>query len=143
MASISKSYLCKQYTIFKLDQKMRIEANVPPVTVEGTSVLYNEWVINIGDGLNGKETIVDAIYSDLEARYMEAGYFRDRAILTPINEDVDSINIEVLKRSSGKYKTYRSFDSICKSSVYYESQESMYPTDLNSLKFSGIPKHEL
>lgn len=128
MSSISKSYLWKQCKVFKLDQNMRIEANVPPVTVGGISIPYMEWIIKVGDGTaesvsmddsgeanlieipkellldpgdDGKKTIIDKIYSELEARHMEPNYFRDRAILTPINEDVDSINTEVLRRSTG------------------------------------------
>ncbi|KAK1382164.1 hypothetical protein POM88_019899 [Heracleum sosnowskyi] len=98
--------------------------------------------MNSGD--DGKKVIIDALYSELLSKHDEPGYFRDRAILTPINADVDIINTEVLKLSPGKCKVYRSYDSICKSSINYEAHENMYPIEfLNSLKFAGVPNHEL
>ncbi|KAK1369283.1 hypothetical protein POM88_035375 [Heracleum sosnowskyi] len=140
--------------------------NAPPVTVGGNSIPYNEWVIKVGDGTvqtiktndssesnlieippelrvdsgeDGKQAIINILYSDLYTRHNDPNFFRDRVILTPLNEDVDAINAEVLKLTPGECKTYRSYDSICKSSVNYESQENMYPIEfLNSLKFSGL-----
>ncbi|KAK1393282.1 ATP-dependent DNA helicase [Heracleum sosnowskyi] len=139
--------------------------------VEGIPISYSEWVINVGDGKvakipidgysdsdfieippelrvdsgeDGKQAIINKLYSDLLARHIDPNYFRDRVILAPLNEDVDVINTEVLKLSPGQCRVYRSYDSICNSSVNYESQESIYPIEfLNSLKFGGIPNHVL
>ncbi|KAK1372319.1 hypothetical protein POM88_028512 [Heracleum sosnowskyi] len=119
---------------------MRIESGVPPVTISGQKIPYADWVIGVGDGhvptfasmegnepcwieippeLNlcpendGKKVIVDTIYAHMCESSTEADYFRDRAILTPLNEDVDAINKEVLKRFTGESRVYRSVDSIC------------------------------
>ncbi|KAK1367292.1 hypothetical protein POM88_042853 [Heracleum sosnowskyi] len=128
MASINKSYLWDDCKVFKLDKNMRIESGVPPVTISGQKIPYADWVIGVGDGhvptfasmegnepcwieippeLNlcpendGKKVIVDTIYAHMCESSTEADYFRDRAILTPLNEDVDAINKEVLKRFTG------------------------------------------
>ncbi|KAL8124324.1 hypothetical protein AgCh_012103 [Apium graveolens] len=89
---------------------------------------YNEWVIKVGDGTigtelrkdssksnlieippklrvhpgpDGKQAIINTLYSDIRQVKNDPNYFRDRVILTPLNEDVDAINIEVLKLSPG------------------------------------------
>ncbi|KAK1353856.1 hypothetical protein POM88_052221 [Heracleum sosnowskyi] len=150
---------------------MRIESGVPPITVSGQKISYADWVISVGDGKvhtvssvdegescwteipselfldpkdDGKRVINETIYFDLCKKGKEPSYFRDRAILTPLNEDVDAINKDVLNQWPGESKVYLSSDSICKGSVNYESQESMYPLELlNSMRFAGIPNHEL
>ncbi|KAK3014353.1 hypothetical protein RJ639_009075 [Escallonia herrerae] len=91
----------------------------------------------------GKD-IVKATYSELPTKYKEGRYLRERAILTPKNEDVEKINSHILSSIPGKAKTYKSSDTICKASANSEEQDLLYPAEfLNSLKFSGIPNHEL
>lgn len=104
---------------------MRIESGVPPITISGQKISYAEWVISVGDGKahtvssvdegescwieipselfldpndDGKKVINDKIYFDLRNKGKEPGYFRDRAILTPLNENVDAINKDVLNQ---------------------------------------------
>ncbi|KAL8101723.1 hypothetical protein AgCh_033569 [Apium graveolens] len=90
------------------------------------------------------EAIVDEIYADLNQNHGSLEYMRDRAILTPLNEYVDKINREVLDRLPGPSKVYKSSDTICKSTSSNASDEVLYPPEyLNSLKFSGVPNHEL
>ncbi|KAK1385551.1 ATP-dependent DNA helicase [Heracleum sosnowskyi] len=150
MASINNLYLWEDCVVFKLDQNMKIEIGAPPVTISGEKISYADWVINVGDGKaqtvsstddgdscwlqippeifldpkdDGKKVVIDDIYSELCEKGKEPNYFRDRAILTPLNEDVDAINKDVLDRWPGNSKVYFSSDSICKGSVNYESQE--------------------
>ncbi|KAK1370445.1 hypothetical protein POM88_036537 [Heracleum sosnowskyi] len=83
------------------------------------------------------EAIVNEIYKDLQGRHGDVEYLRDRAILTPLNEDVENVNVTVLKRLPGEFKTYKSCDTICKASSTSEADEVLYPPEyLNSLKFS-------
>lgn len=42
-----------------------------------------------------KKVVKDAIYSELCEKGKEPSYFRDHAILNPLNEDVDAINEDV------------------------------------------------
>ncbi|KAK1365937.1 ATP-dependent DNA helicase [Heracleum sosnowskyi] len=50
----------------------------------------------------------------------------------------------VLQRLPGDFKEYESCGSICKGSSTSEADEVLYPPEfLNSLKFSGMPNHEI
>lgn len=90
------------------------------------------------------KAIVDEIYADLQHKHGCLEYLRDRAILTPLNEYVDKINREVLDRLPGTSTIYKSSDSICKGSYSNTAEDVLYPPEyLNSLKFSGVPNHEL
>jgi hypothetical protein len=67
---------------------------------------------------------------------------QERAILCPRNEIVQEINDYIMDMISGEETTYRSCDSVCDASIYGTNE--MYPTEfLNTLKFPGIPDHEL
>ncbi|XP_074356297.1 uncharacterized protein LOC141695998 [Apium graveolens] len=143
MASVNKSYLWDDCIVFKLEKNMCIESGVPAVTIFGQKKPYADWVVGVGDGNvpsvasvegsepcwaeippelhldpedDGKRVIIDTVYAELCDSPKNSDYYRDRAILTPLNEDVDLINKEVIKR----FKEY-----------------------LNSFKIGGIPNHEL
>jgi ATP-dependent DNA helicase PIF1 len=100
-----------------------------------------------GDTIN---SLVDEVYSDL-------GHFTDsqsrnehiiqRAILTPLNEDVDSINTAIMNQfdlttpndTPAQRRTYHNADSVVQG-----EQRGVYPTEfLNSLSMSGVPPHTL
>lgn len=90
------------------------------------------------------DAMVTEVYADLHERHGDIEYLRDRAILTPLNEFVESVNNHVLQRLPGDFKTYKSCDSICKASSNSGGDEVLYPPEyLNSLKFSGVPNHEI
>jgi len=96
------------------------------------------------------DSLVDEVYGDL-------GCFTDsqsrnehiiqRAILTPLNEDVDSINIAIMNRfnfttldgTPAQRRTYHNVDSVVQG-----EQRGVYPTEfLNSLSMLGVPPHTL
>jgi ATP-dependent DNA helicase PIF1 len=74
-------------------------------------------------------------------------YIIERAILTPLNEDVDALN----KLINDKYAFTKHDGSPAQHRVYYNAnsvvhgeQHGIYPTEfLNTLSFSGVPPHEL
>jgi ATP-dependent DNA helicase PIF1 len=74
-------------------------------------------------------------------------YIIERAILTPLNEDVDALN----KLINDKYAFINHDGSPAQHRVYYNAdsivhgdQHGIYPTEfLNTLSFSGVPPHEL
>ncbi|KAK1389293.1 ATP-dependent DNA helicase [Heracleum sosnowskyi] len=159
------------YKILPLLENMRVEANVPPVTVDGKVMPFKDWMLAIGNGVaqtyaldddieptlikipkemqvtySGEpiKAIADEIYGGLHDNIGNIEYLWGRAILTPLNEYVDKINREVLERLLGNSKLYKSCDTIYKSSSTYGTNEVLYPSDyLNTLKFSGMPNHEL
>ncbi|XP_074355096.1 uncharacterized protein LOC141693803 [Apium graveolens] len=170
-ASISKSELWYYCKVFTLRENMRIERNVPTVTVRGDEVQFRDWVLALGDGLeetitigddlepswvslpeevcvnysgDAVKAIVNEIYKDLHEKYGDVEYLRSRAILTPLNEHVENVNVTVLQRLPREFKVYKSCDSICKGLSTSESDKILYPPEyLNSLKFSGMPNHEI
>ena len=90
------------------------------------------------------ESIVSSIYDNFHSNYQDHVYLRQRAIVTPYNEIVDSINSYVLDSLPGILKTYFSTDYISKGPDQMADQELLYPIEfLNSLRFPGIPDHEL
>jgi hypothetical protein len=93
---------------------------------------------------------VDEVYGDL-GRFIDSQSHNEhiiqRAILTPLNEDVDSINTTIMNRFDltthdgppAQRHTYHSADSVVQG-----EQTGVYPTKfLNSLSMSGVPRHTL
>jgi ATP-dependent DNA helicase PIF1 len=96
------------------------------------------------------DSLVDEVYGDL-------GCFTDsqsrnehiiqRAILTPLNKDVDSINTAIMNRfdlttPNGTPTQRRTYHSA--KSVVQGEQRGVYPTEfLNSLSMSRVPPHTL
>ena len=94
-------------------------------------------------------TLIDSIYGDLNNIWDwddRAQYIMERGILTPLNEDVDAINIEIsstfLKNNDGSSITIQKYFSA--DSILEHERNAMYPTEyLNKLNLSGIPPHSL
>jgi len=76
-----------------------------------------------------------------------SAYIIERAIFTPLNEDVDALN----KLINDKYAFTKHDGSPAQHRVYYSAdfvvhgeQHGIYPIEfLNTLSFSGVPPHEL
>ncbi|WOG89434.1 hypothetical protein DCAR_0208672 [Daucus carota subsp. sativus] len=121
--------------------RQELELCQPPYKITYTIIPFQVQVTYSGDPV---KAIVDHIYKDLDEGHGSLEYLRDRAILTPLNEYVDKINREVLERLPNSSRVYKSSDTICKGSSTNEGDEILYPAEyLNSLKFSGVPNHEL
>ncbi|KAI9193846.1 hypothetical protein LWI28_000636 [Acer negundo] len=160
-ASINKSPIWKSCQVLVLIENMRIK----------DSTSFTEWVLALGDGnlptvsLDSEEdscwiiipddllipnfadpvtSIVSSTYPDLINKYKNPEYLRNRGILTLTNQIVDEINSYVLNVILGEITTYLSSDSIRKASGKVFDQDMMFPVEfLNSLKFPGLPNHEL
>ncbi|KAH9557258.1 hypothetical protein CY35_07G076300 [Sphagnum magellanicum] len=96
------------------------------------------------------DSLVDEVYGDL-GRFIDSKsrneHIIQRAILTPLNEDVDSINTAIMNRFDlttpdgppAQHRTYYSADSVVQG-----EQRGVYPIEfLNSLNMSGVPPHTL
>lgn len=74
-----------------------------------------------------------------------ADHIIERAILTPLNQHVDALNMQMMDWMStfdggADQREYLSADGV----VGDEGHAGMYPTEfLNSLSFSGVPPHKL
>ena len=49
-ACICKSHLWQYCEVYRLEENMRLERNVPPITVDGREVAFQEWVLRLGNG---------------------------------------------------------------------------------------------
>jgi ATP-dependent DNA helicase PIF1 len=94
--------------------------------------------------------LIQEIYGDFQQMHVfdeRSDYIVERAILTPLNADVDEINKFmhdnfVLTNPDGSLadrRVYKSADSVSD-----PEHVALYPTEfLNSLNMSGVPPHEL
>jgi hypothetical protein len=89
-----------------------------------------------------KETNVNSMHPNMLSNHRERTFLQERAILCPRNEIVKEINEYIMEKLNGEEMTYRSCDSVCSASI--DGTNELYPTQfLNTLKFPGIPDHEL
>ncbi|KAJ1273706.1 hypothetical protein BS78_05G005300 [Paspalum vaginatum] len=165
-ASIKRSYLWKHFEVFSLTKNMRLKSMSNDTAEQQEVKEFAEWIINIGDGKSAsdegdewvqiptdlllqkgndpKGAIVESTYPNLLSNYKEAKFLEERAILCPRNETVDEINEYIMSQIEGDEVIYRSSDTVRKETTNSGSMDQMYPTEfLNSLKFPGIPNHEL
>ncbi len=93
-------------------------------------------------------TLIERIYgsiNDVQNHEDRTKYIMERAILTPLNEDVDAINnkitTNVVRQIDGSLITTRKYHSA--DIILEHDRNSMYPTEyLNKLNLSGIvPPH--
>ncbi|XP_075088445.1 uncharacterized protein LOC107780595 [Nicotiana tabacum] len=165
-ASLNSSYLWPFFTIYELKQNMRLYSGRVSDSEAAKISTFDKWLQQIGDGsfyddIN-KEliklppnvcikpsndpigSIVEAVYPSLLQKYNDPTYLKERAILTPKNEMVHELNDTIIKILPGEGRTYFSSDNVCKASVNTNDEDLLYPTEfLNSLRFSGIPNHDV
>jgi ATP-dependent DNA helicase PIF1 len=122
-----------------------IEQVFPEVGEE--AVLIPEDMCYQGDTI---DSLVDEVYGDLgrfTASKSRNEHIIQRAILTPLNEDVDNINTAIMNRFDlttldgppAQRRTYQSANSVVQG-----EQRGVYPTKfLNSLSMSGVPPYIL
>uniref|UniRef100_A0A182FWW3 ATP-dependent DNA helicase n=1 Tax=Anopheles albimanus TaxID=7167 RepID=A0A182FWW3_ANOAL len=87
------------------------------------------------------QSLIDRVYPNVGQHYRLADFFKDRAILSPLNVDVTAVNNSVLERIPEREVEYRSIDTL----VNPEEQDTLQlPTEyLNAQHISGIPVHRL
>nr|GEW84028.1 ATP-dependent DNA helicase PIF1-like [Tanacetum cinerariifolium] len=90
------------------------------------------------------EQIVIETYPNFIERQHDDDYLKERAILTPINDDVDKINAYMFNKLAGQSITYNNADEVCKASTKNLKQQHLFPTEfLNTMNFLGMPPHAL
>ncbi|XP_040151861.1 uncharacterized protein LOC120893811 [Anopheles arabiensis] len=90
---------------------------------------------------NDLNTLIDKIYPDMQRHFQHPSFFSDRAILSPLNVDVASVNNLVLDRIPGPEQEYRSVDTLVNPE---EHEHLQLPSEyLNTLNVSVIPVHRL
>nr|XP_043614567.1 ATP-dependent DNA helicase PIF1-like [Erigeron canadensis] len=170
-ACINKSELWKQCQMFTLTRSMRVNELTTSGDIDTRKQQFNKWVLDVGDGAvpakakpgedeptwikipqnfiidyttSPIDEIISETFPDFLERQDDEEYLRERAILTPKNDDADEINETMLNKLNRPGKTYKSSDEVCKASTDSTEQESLYPVEfLNTLTFPGMPPHEL
>ncbi|CAA0824366.1 PIF1 helicase, partial [Striga hermonthica] len=165
-AAINSSKLWNDCIVLRLTRNMRIRSL-------GGGDEYNElrnfseWLANIGDGTVGGAndgsadidipddfllhsqgdpigTIVESTYPMFRSAGDDLSYLKDRAILAPTLDVVESINEYMSSLNSSEGRTYLSSDTPCKSDAGYDSLQDLHtPEFLNRIKCSGLPNHKL
>ncbi|KAH7665744.1 DNA helicase protein [Dioscorea alata] len=114
-ATITQSQLWKECKVLKLNTNMRLHRNNLDEESRDQLREFAEWLLQIGD-----------------------------AIVTPYNETVDILNETISNEIEADEQKYLSSDYISKASTSADANAPLYTTEfLNTLKFTGIPNHEL
>ncbi|XP_071704021.1 uncharacterized protein [Rutidosis leptorrhynchoides] len=170
-ACINRSDLWNHCQLHRLSRIMRVNEYTVDGRVDARKREFNKWVLEIGDGKvpalcqDGEdeptwinipeefivksekppiEAIVDTVFPDFIQRHRDEDYLRERAILTPRNDDADQINKHMFKKLESQTMTFQSSDEICKGSTDALDQQQSYPVEfLNKLNFPGVPPHKL
>ncbi|GJU15982.1 ATP-dependent DNA helicase PIF1-like protein [Tanacetum coccineum] len=139
-ACINRSVLWKHCKVFTLTRSMRVNEYYANGEIDTRKQDFNQWVLAVGNGnllvkmkdgedeptwieilekflinsLNSPiEQIVAETYPNFIERQRDDAYLRERAILTPRNDDADAINAYMFDKLEGESVTYNSADEIC------------------------------
>ncbi|KAJ9557686.1 hypothetical protein OSB04_012300 [Centaurea solstitialis] len=165
-ASLNSSYLWPFFKVYELNQNMRLTAKDISESEAKKIEAFDNWMLQIGDGSfydhpdrellqiprdicleqseSPMKSMIDVVYPSLLDNHKRPSYLTERAILTPKNDMVQELNEVIMDIIPGEGRTYLSSDNVCKGSIHSNDEDLLYPTEfLNSLKFSGIPNHDI
>ncbi|GJY00786.1 ATP-dependent DNA helicase PIF1-like protein [Tanacetum coccineum] len=137
---INRYALWRFYQVFTLTRSMRVNEYSANREVDYSKKEFNKWILDVGDGTQ----IIKETYPDFKNRRNDSVYLKECAILTPRNDDADTINAHMFDKLPGTTMTYNSADEVCKGSTDILEQQHLYPTEfLNTLNFPRMPPHAL
>lgn len=83
--------------------------------------------------------LIENVYSNLSQNFNNYNWLSERVILTPKNENVNKLNLQIQLKVPGYIKKYKSIDKIMDDNLVVN-----YPTEfLNSLNPPGLAEHLL
>ncbi|XP_076049334.1 ATP-dependent DNA helicase Pif1-like [Oratosquilla oratoria] len=91
---------------------------------------------NFGISVKTREELVNKVYDDIENNNLNASYFEKRAIISPTNDDVDSINSMIYEKSEEEV-VYNSVDTAT------ENDTDIQTSVFNALTSPSLPLHQL
>ncbi|XP_010686096.1 uncharacterized protein LOC104900380 [Beta vulgaris subsp. vulgaris] len=150
-ASLVSSALWSTFTRFSLTENMRARedqafseflldlGNGSLQTAEVASIrIPPQIVLPFDANPNCVDELVKSVFPEISVGPFPDNFFTDRAVLTPMNEDVDGVNNDLIAKFPGESVVYKSFDMILDDAC------NMYPTEfLNTLCPGGMSPHEL
>ncbi|XP_036343268.1 ATP-dependent DNA helicase PIF1-like [Rhagoletis pomonella] len=121
----------------ELFAKALLKIGIGKMTDNNSNVDINE---SLCVPVKSLEELLEKVYPDISnLRGMTLDWFKERAILTPTNDECNVINNMVQYKFDAPNKTYYSVDT-----VLDQEQVVHFPTEfLNSLNPSGAPPHKL
>ncbi|KAH9547373.1 hypothetical protein CY35_11G030800 [Sphagnum magellanicum] len=157
-AALNRSSIWQHVRVFKLYTNMRMQRLLAQgdayAQVDATRLqAFADYLQRVGEGVERVYPSVDLIkevygaLSSIVEYAARSAYIIERAILTPLNENVDALNKLINDTyaftkhdgSPAQHRVYYSADS-----VMHGDQHGIYPTEfLNTLNFPGVPPHEL
>ena len=171
-ASIKTSPYFQQATILKLVRNERLRRHIQKNQMTNKSQQklqkFDKWINDIGHDKVAKQTNIHGLAIKLESSYVvqcpdlqafinqiyfdmneqnDVNYFKNRCMLTTLNENVTKINQlclnnfeqKINENSTYQVKIYESEDS-----VGLDDVEAMFSKEwLNEQEFNGVPRHKL
>ncbi|XP_010490304.1 PREDICTED: uncharacterized protein LOC104768062 [Camelina sativa] len=164
-SSLNSSSLWNHCKVLRLTRNMRLLQNISPNEARQIEE-FSKRILDVGEGrLNEPndgvvdtdipeeflitevnspiESIINAIYGNWLHSAKDASYFQNRAILCPTNDDVSTINDQMLSILEGDERVYLSSDSIDPADKRSKDNPAYSPDFLNSVRISGVPNHAL
>ena len=151
-ACLKSSYLWKYVKIFHLHTNLR-------VSLLGANSAFASQLLDIGNGqipvdvtsntielpeqsgtiVHSTSELIDSVFPEVAVNYLNHSWIRERAILAPKNELVNTVNDDILSLLPGTVTEYTSVNTVM------DPNDSVnYPTEfLNSLEPPGMPPHKL
>ncbi|XP_021729322.1 uncharacterized protein LOC110696338 [Chenopodium quinoa] len=150
-ASIVTSYLWPRFMKFRLTENIRARedpgyasfllglGNGELQQIENAFVELPEHIVQCTDDFTDLvATVTETTFPEIGRGCFDSEVFTRKAILTPMNDDVDSINAFMIEKFPGFAVTYKSFDVVVNDTC------SIYPTEfINKLCLGGMSPHEL
>ena len=90
------------------------------------------------EGQHSIYNLIDQVFPSLQEHANDARYMVDRALLTPINDDVEQLNAKIISQFLGDEFTLHSFDEVEGDTQHLYQQEF-----LNFISPGGLPPHIL
>ncbi|GKD56625.1 ATP-dependent DNA helicase PIF1-like protein [Tanacetum coccineum] len=135
--------LWKQANVFTLTRSMRVNEYYANGELDTRKQHFNQWVLAVGDGklpAKMKDGEDEPTWIQIPEKQKDDAYLKERAILTPRNDDADIVNAYMFDKLKGESITYNSADEICKASTDTLDQQHLYTIEfLNMLNFPGMP----
>ncbi|KAL6225029.1 hypothetical protein ACLB2K_003881 [Fragaria x ananassa] len=116
---------------------LRVGNGEQPTVVEDMIQLPSPMVLP-WEGEESINQLIIQVFPNLDCHVNNSQYMVERAIITPKNDDVDTLNERIIQQFPGPERILYSFDSVD------EDTRNMYQQEfLNSISPSGMPPHQL
>ncbi|KAL0381197.1 UNVERIFIED_CONTAM: hypothetical protein Sangu_0184000 [Sesamum angustifolium] len=123
-ASIVESSLWSSVKVLNLSENMRAQHDPhfsdfllrvgygDEPTIENDMIRIPNSMAMHWEGENSIDELINANFPNLSSHIYDTDYMENRAIITPLNDDVNKLNEKAINALLGEEVTYNSFDSV-------------------------------